>query len=71
MMTSEVKQEMREFFKAFWSDPANVEEFKNQRAKSAFGNCDRFGRSIITRDEMESWARELGMPVLEFSTSNE
>jgi len=71
MMTPELKQEMGDFFKVFWSDPANVEEFKKQRAKSAFGNCDRLGRSFITRDEMEGWARELGMPVLEFSTSNE
>ena len=68
-MTSYNREKIREFFKAFWSNPNNVRKFEEGRAQSTLGKVDKFGRRYSTREDAEELARELGMPILEFRVS--
>ena len=63
------REEIREFFAKFWSDPENVKAFQKKQAESTIGKFDKFGRRYVTREEHEELCRELGMPTLEFKVS--
>ena len=65
-MTSYNREKIREFFKAFWSNPDNVRRFEEGQAQSALGKVDKFGRRYSTREDAEGLAKELGAPMLEF-----
>ena len=65
---------MQEFFKKFWSDPANVERFNEgskDRARSANcrlvrGNVALMSNFITTDADHEHLCQELGLPLLKF-----
>ena len=65
---------VQEFFKKFWSDPANVERFNvgsSNRARSANcrlvrGNVALMSDFVTTDADHENLCKELGLPLLKF-----
>jgi len=65
------REEMREFFAGFWSNPENVAHFKKGAAMR--GNVGRLKaiNAISTEEDFQEMCRETGMPYLNFVVSTD